>query len=412
LAQALLSREKGVGRPAMSTEWKKPPISQMFNLYDMEAVASKVMTPEGWAYYSSGGDDEITLRENRRAYQRIYFKPRVLVGVANIDLTTTICGWPSKLPFYFTATALGKLANAEAEPGIVKAAHRNGLIYMLPTLSSSSLGDMLKAMAPDQVCFAQLYVNPVRKRTVSYVRELEAGGVKALFPTVDAPLLGHRERDMRFKASDEETAEEDKVDTKVDRSKGKAAAINAFIDPGFKWEDLTWLRSITKLPIYLKGVQCAEDAVLALQAGVQGIVCSNHGGRQLDTARSGVEILAEVIPALKAAGAPADFHVLCDGGVRRASDIMKAVAIGAQGVGLGRAVLYSYAAYGQAGLDKMVDILVDEMTMTMRLLGTPTIKDLDESKVMVRDLGARAMPAEDHLANHNYIPMPSPVSRL
>jgi L-lactate dehydrogenase (cytochrome) len=152
--------------------------------------------------------------------------------------------------------------------------------------------------------------------------------------------------------------------------------------------------------------------VLALQAGVQGIVCSNHGGRQLDTARSGVEILAEVIPALKAAGAPKDFHVLCDGGVRRASDIMKAVALGAEGVGLGRAVLYSYAAYGQAGLDKMVDILVDEMTMTMRLLGTPMIKDLDESKVMVRDLSARAAPAEDHLANHNYIPMPSPVSRL
>merc|ERR1719263_2216024 len=237
---------------------------------------------------------------------------------------------------------------------------------MLPTLSSSSLGDMLKAMAPDQVCFAQLYVNPVRKRTEAYVRELEAGGVKALFPTVDAPLLGHRERDMRFKASDEETAEEDQVDTKVDRSRGKAAAINAFIDPGFKWEDLTWLRSITKLPIYLKGVQCAEDAVLALRAGVQGIVCSNHGGRQLDTARSGIEILAEVVPALRAAGAPPSFHVLVGGGVRRASDIVKCVALGAEACGMGKPVLFSYASYGPEGIDRMCSLLRDEMVMVMR----------------------------------------------
>merc|ERR1719274_58260 len=139
-------KRKAPVKAAATKEWQKPPIDAMLNIYDFEAVAQRVMEPTGWAYYSSGGDDEITLRENRRAYQRIYFKPRVLVGVANIDLTTTICGWPSKLPFYFTATALGKLANAEAEPGIVKAAHRNGLIYMLPTLSSSSLGDMLKAM--------------------------------------------------------------------------------------------------------------------------------------------------------------------------------------------------------------------------------------------------------------------------
>merc|ERR1719310_2209121 len=238
-------------------------------------------------------------------------------------------------------------------------------------------------MAPGQVCFAQLYVNPVRKRSEAYIKELEAGGIKALFATVDAPQLGRRERDMRHKV---ETTANVQQGAKESAKQGHARAISTFIDPSFCWDDIAWLRKATKLPLFLKGVQSAEDAVLAFRAGVQGIVCSNHGGRQLDTARSGIEILAEVVPALRAAGAPSSFHVLVDGGVRRASDIMKAVAIGAQGVGLGKPVLYSYAAYGQAGLDKMVDILVDEMTMTMRLLGTPTIKDLDESKVMVRDL--------------------------
>ena len=159
---------RGMIAEADLKEWQKPPIEAMLNIYDFEAVAQRVMEPTAWAYYSSGGDDEITLRENRRAYQRIYFKPSILMNVREISLATTIAGFESELPCYFTATALGKLAHPDGEPGIVRAAHRAGLIYMLPTLSSAPLSDMLKAMAPGQVCFAQLYVNPVRARSEAY----------------------------------------------------------------------------------------------------------------------------------------------------------------------------------------------------------------------------------------------------
>jgi L-lactate dehydrogenase (cytochrome) len=378
----------------------------MLNIYDFEAVAQRVMEPTAWGYYSSGGDDEITLRENRRAYQRIYFKPRILINVREINLTTQIAGFESEMPCYFTATALGKLAHPDGEPGIVRAAHRAGLIYMLPTLSSAPLSDMLKAMAPGQVCFAQLYVNPVRARSEAYIKELEAGGVKALFATVDAPQLGRRERDMRHKV---ETSANVQQGAKESAKQGHARAISTFIDPSFCWDDIAWLRKATKLPLFLKGVQSAEDAVLAFRAGVQGIVCSNHGGRQLDTARSGVEILAEVVPALRAAGAPPSFHVLVDGGVRRASDIVKCVALGAEACGMGKPVLFSYASYGPEGIDRMVSLLRDEMVMVMRLLGTPSIKDVSRERVLVRDLTQRADPAADMSAVQNYQPLPSPV---
>jgi L-lactate dehydrogenase (cytochrome) len=402
------AQAQALGPIAAPEPWTKPPLAAILNLYDMEAVAQRVMEPEGWGYYSSGGDDEITLRENRRAYQRIYFKPRILINVKEISLARKILGFDSQFPFYFTAPAMAGLANKEGECGIVRAAHRNGVIYMRPTLSSQPLAEMLKAMAPGQVCFAQLYVNPVRSRSEAYIKQLEAGGVKALFATVDAPQLGRRERDMRNKVTAASNVQDEAGD-EADKSQGVARAISSFIDPGFCWEDVGWLRRTTNLPIFLKGVQSAEDAVMALRAGVDGIVCSNHGGRQLDTARSGIEILAEVMPALQAVGYdPSNFHVLCDGGVRRASDVVKAIALGAEGIGMGRPVLYSYAAYGPKGIDRMCNFLRDEMIMVMRLLGTPSMKEVTRDRVLLRGL-TDAEPASDMSADRNYLPMPSPA---
>ena len=165
--------------------WEKPPIDAMLNTFDFENVAAHTMTEEGWGYYSSGADDEITLRENHTAFQRIWLKPRILVNVKNIDMATSILGEKSSLPLYFTATALGKLADDDGELAISRAAAKTGVIYMLPTLSSYSLDEMLAVRQPNQVQFAQLYVNAQRERTKEYVQRLEAGGVKALFVTVD-----------------------------------------------------------------------------------------------------------------------------------------------------------------------------------------------------------------------------------
>lgn len=387
----------------------------MLNCFDFESVAREVMEPQGWAYYSSGGDDELTLRDNHTAFQRIVMRPRILVNVKTIDMATRILGVPCSLPVYLTATALGKLAHPEGETAIVKAAHDTGLVYMLPTLSSYTLDEMLAARGPGQVLFAQLYVNPERSRTESYVRKLEQSGVRALFVTVDAPQLGRREKDMRGKftqqGSDVQGDEEE--EGAVDRSQGAARAISSFIDPSLCWDDIPWLRSLTKMRVLLKGVQCAEDAVLAYQAGLQGCVLSNHGGRQLDTCRSGIEVLPEVMEALREVGATKEeFEVFVDGGIRRGADIFKAVALGASGVGIGRPVLYSLASFGGKGITKMVSLLEDELRMVMRLSGTPDVASITRDRVIIRNLPDHIVPQPtDHLVSSTYVPL-RPAARL
>lgn len=366
----------------------KTTVNQVLNFFDFIPVAKQNMTEEGWGYYSSGADDELSLRDNRLAFQRVWLKPRILVNVKHVDTTATLCGYTTKLPLYFTATALGRLAHPDGEVAISEAAGDCGLIYMLPTLSSCSFDEMVDCRKPGQVHFAQLYVNAERQRTKELVMKMEQRGCKALCITVDAPQLGKREKDMRAKlvtqaaATDQQT----KGGDEVDKSQGVARAISSFIDPSLSWKDITWFKSITKMPLILKGVQTGEDALKAYQYGCKGVVLSNHGGRQLDTARSGLEILPEVIRTLhehnvKVAKpfAPDNdgFVVMVDGGFRRGSDIFKALALGATACGIGRPVLYSLAAFGRAGILKMIQCFKAEMDMTMRLMGTQKLNDID-----------------------------------
>merc|ERR1719159_514044 len=393
----------------------KPPLGAMLNTFDFESVAREVMEPQAWGYYSSGGDDEITLRDNHMAFQRITMRPRILVNVQEIDMTTSFLGASCSLPLYFTATALAKLAHQDGEVAIVKAAKKAGVPYMLPTLSSYTLDEMLAARQPGQEVFSQLYVNPERSRTQEYVEKLEANGVRALFITVDAPQLGRREKDMRNKftqqGSDVQGDEEDEGE--VDRSQGATRAISSYIDPGLNWDDMPWFKSITKMKILLKGVQCAEDAVRAYQNGLNGCVLSNHGGRQLDTCRSGIEVLPEVMDALQEAGCKKEeFHVFVDGGIRRGADIFKAVALCAAGIGIGRPVLYSLASYGEKGIVRMVHMLQDELTMVMRLSGTPSVADITPNHVITKNLSDHIVPLPaDNLVQNTYMPL-LPAARL
>lgn len=226
------------------------------------------------------------------------------VDVSKIDLTGSMLGYKSSIPVYITATALGRLAHPEGEVVLTRAAHGQGVIQMCPTLASCTLEEMMEAKQPDQTQFFQLYVNHNREVTKRLVKRAEAGGIKALFVTVDAPQLGRREKDMRNKFTLQGTAVQSKDDKKgkVKRNEGTTRAISQFIDPSLSWKDIKWLQTITDLPIILKGIQCGEDAVKAVEYGCQGIVCSNHGGRQLDFARSGIEVLVEVMDALEKAG--------------------------------------------------------------------------------------------------------------
>lgn len=362
-----------------------PPLGTCLNLTDFEIVAEQVMKPEAWAYYSSAADDEVTMNENHEAYRRIFFRPRILINVEKIDTSTNILGFKSAMPFYITATALGKLGHPEGEKNLTRAAGKRGLIQMIPTLASCSLEEITDArVKDDQIQFMQLYVNKDRERTKAVIEDATRRGAKALFVTVDAPQLGRREKDMRMKYVDD--ASKVQGSDNVDRSQGAARAISSFIDPSLNWDDIPWLRKVSPVPIILKGVQTAEDALKAVEYGVQGIVCSNHGGRQLDFARSGIEVLAEVMEALKAKGWENKLEVFVDGGIRRATDMIKALAMGAKAVGIGRPFLYAMSAYGEEGVVHAIDLLRDEMEMGMRLIGAPTVKDIVPNMVDFRSL--------------------------
>mgnify|MGYP000003218794 FL=1 len=360
-----------------------PPMSKCLNLGDLELVASKVLSPEAWAYYSSAADDLETYHENRAVFRRIWLRPRILRNVRYVDPSTKILGIPSALPFYITATALGRMGHPDGELNLTRAAAKTGLIQMIPTLSSVSFDEIIDARnqegGPAQ--FFQLYVSTDRNVVANMLRRAEETNVKAIFVTVDAPQLGRREQDMRMHFVDEGSNVQGGHVEK--RDEGAARAITSFIDPSFDWDDVLWMKRQTRLPILLKGVQTWEDAVQAYEMGLAGVVLSNHGGRQLDFARSGVEVLEEVMRELRKRGSfpnPA-FQVMVDGGFRRGTDILKALAMGATAVGIGRPFLYAYSAYGVDGVIHAINLLRDELEMNMRLIGARSIEELVPSMV-------------------------------
>ena len=326
------------------------------------------------------------MRENHSAYHKIWFRPRVLVDVEKIDLSTTMLGSKVDIPFYVTATALGKLGNPEGEVILTRGARKHNVIQMIPTLASCSFDEIVDAKQGDQTQWLQLYVNKDRAITKRIVEHAEKRGCKGLFITVDAPQLGRREKDMRSKFSDVGSNVQDTGGDNVDRSQGAARAISSFIDPALSWKDIPWFLSITKMPILLKGVQRVEDVIRAIEAGVQGVVLSNHGGRQLDFARSGIEVLAEVMPVLRERGWENRIEIYVDGGVRRATDIIKALCLGATAVGIGRPFLYAMSAYGLPGVDRAMQLLKDEMEMNMRLIGCSKVEQLNPTLVDTRGL--------------------------
>lgn len=352
------------------------------------------------------------MRENHAAFHRIWFRPRILVDVEHVDVSTTMLGTKVDMPFYVTATALGKLGNPEGEVLLTRAAHKHNVVQMIPTLASCSFDEIMDAAQADQIQWMQLYVNKDREITKKIVQHAERRGCKALFITVDAPQLGRREKDMRSKFDGAAEGSSVQSGQAVDNSQGAARAISSFIDPALSWKDLPWFKSITKMPIILKGVQRAEDVVRAVEAGVQGVVLSNHGGRQLDFARSGIEVLAETMPVLREKGYEKRIEVFVDGGIRRATDIIKALCLGAKGVGIGRPFLYAMSAYGFEGVDRAMQLLKDEMEMNMRLIGCTSVDQLNPSLLDVRSLGnhTNGTPS-DHLASSVYDPLVNPAQR-
>ena len=353
-----------------------------------------------------------TMRENHSAFHKIWFRPRVLQDVENIDFSTTMLGTRVSIPFYVTATALGKLGNPEGEIILTRGAHKHNVIQMIPTLASCSFDEIVDARKDEQVQWLQLYVNKDRAITRRIIQHAEKRGCKGLFITVDAPQLGRREKDMRSKFSGVGSNVQGTDGSNVDRSQGAARAISSFIDPALSWKDIPWFQSITRMPILLKGVQQVEDVIRAIECGIHGVVLSNHGGRQLDFARSGIEVLAEVMPVLRDRGWENRIEIYVDGGIRRATDIIKALCLGARGVGIGRPFLYAMSAYGLPGVDRAMQLLKDEMEMNMRLIGCSNIAQLNPTLVDVRGLSLHStMVPSDNLGLHIYDPLTIPQEK-
>ncbi len=345
--------------------------SGVVRLADFEPLARATMDPAAFDYVAGGSWDEVTLADNEAAWRRRRLRPRVLVDVSAVDPSTTLVGWPSALPLAIAPMALHGLAHPDGEVATARAAASVGVPFILSTTASRSIEEVA-AGAPAATRWFQLYAQDDERVTRSLVERAAAAGYGAIVLTVDLPVLGFRERDRRsgFRLPALGNFAETPA-THVDRARGFAAGVADRITSGLTWADIAIIRSWSELPLVLKGILTADDARLAIDHGVDGIVVSNHGARQLDRVPAGVDVLAEVVAAV---GGRAEVWV--DGGVRRGLDIAIALALGARGVLVGRPVFWALAAGGQAGVEQALGILREEFELTLRLLGAPRPADI------------------------------------
>jgi 4-hydroxymandelate oxidase len=335
------------------------------NISEYEALARARMEPVEWDFYAGGSDDEVTLRTTRAAFERIRLRPRVLVDVSTCDLRTTVLGAGVSVPILVAPMAFHGLAHPEGECETARAAGESGTLMVTSTASNRSLEEI--ATAAGGPLWFQLYTYGGFEISASLVKRAEAAGYRAIVLTVDLPRVGRREKDIR-----------NNFNLPSRLFEGNFVGIDIPDDTfvTLTWESIAWLRGVTSLPIVIKGILTAEDAQLAAEHGVDGIVVSNHGGRQLDTTLPAIEALPEVVEAI--AGR---CEVYMDGGIRRGTDVLKALALGARAVLLGRPVLWGLAANGAVGVRHVLEILRDELELAMVLSGRPTLASIDRSLV-------------------------------
>ncbi len=355
------------------------------NLRDLEERARKSLSQMAYDFYASGANDEITLRENRAAYERILLLPRVLVDVSVRDMSTTVLGERVSMPILIAPTALQGLAHPEGEIATTRAAGAAKTLTTLATLSNTSIEEAM-AVATGPAWF-QLYVFRDRAISASLVQRAEAAGCKAVVLTVDVPMPGQRERDVRNRLTlPDHLSLKNLVQAgchefpkNVGADSGMAVYVASLFDPALTWKDIEWLAGVTKLPVLVKGILRADDARRAVNHGAAGIIVSNHGARQLDTTPATISVLPEVVDAV--AGA---VEVYVDGGIRRGTDVLKAMAYGARAVLVGRPILWGLAVGGEAGVKYVLEMLRQEFDLAMALSGCPRLSAI--SRDLVRPL--------------------------
>jgi 4-hydroxymandelate oxidase len=350
----------------------------LLNIQDYHRAARAKLPKDVLDYYEGGALDEITLRENTAGWERLKLYYYVLAGVGTRDLSTTILGRSISLPIGVAPMAFQKLACAAGEIATANAAKAVGTLFILSSFSNTAMESVLPQAASPR--WFQLYVYKDRGITGELVRRAEAAGAEAIVVTVDAPGLGTRERDVRnsFRLPDDLALENLVPLGKGNFPKVTGSGLAAYVRENFKsdlkFEDLDWFRGCTRLPIVVKGVCRGNDARRAAEHGAKAVVVSNHGGRQLDTAPA----TCEVLPAVAAAvGDVCEVYV--DGGIRRGSDVLKAIALGARAVLIGRPILWGLCVGGEQGASNVLEILRRELDEAMLLCGCTKLGDINRS---------------------------------
>ena len=353
------------------------------NLDELESRAHEHLEQSAFDYLAGGAGDEWTLRENRAAWERFALLPRVLRGVGQRQLDTTVLGTRISFPVLVAPMAFHGLCDTDAETATVRGVAGAGTIFVASTMSNHSIETIAQAVAP-ALCWFQLYIHRDRGITTELVHRAEAAGYGALCLTVDTPMLGNRERDGRNRLRLPDhlelgnfTAAHGAMNRVETDGSAVANYVRSEVDPGLVWADLDWLRSITALPIVVKGVLHPEDATLAVAHGAASLVVSNHGGRQLDGVPAPITMLDAIVDRV---GGRAE--VLLDGGVRRGTDVLKALALGARAVMVGRPVLWGLALGGSEGVRAVLDHLRGELDLAMALAGCSAIGDIRRELVV------------------------------
>jgi 4-hydroxymandelate oxidase len=352
------------------------------NLLDLEALAREKLPPQIFDFIAGAAEDEITLARNRGAWAAIQLLPRVLVGVSAIDTSTTVLGQPMPSPVLLAPVALHRLVHDDGELATARAAAARGTTMILSTMASRTMEDV--AAAAEGPRWFQLYCYTDRAVTERLVRRAEAAGYSALCLTVDVPRLGRRERDFVHGLGFPDDVTPANFHGEVDittipldqRGSALASYASSLLDPSITWDDVDWLRSLTSMPIILKGILAPDDAVLAADHGAAAIVVSNHGGRQLDGTPAGIEALPAVVAAVGDR-----VEVLVDGGVRRGTDVLKALALGARAVLIGRPYIWGLALDGEAGVAQALGMLQTEFELAMALSGATSVARINRALV-------------------------------
>ena len=347
------------------------------NVGDYEREAERMLDPGAFGYFAGGAGDERTLRDNVEAFSRWQLRPRVLVDVSEVTTETVVLGREVSMPLLVAPTAFHRLAHPEGEVATARAAAGAGTVMCQSTLSSVTPPELAKA-APDARLWFQLYWSTDRGFTADLLASVVEARFEAVVLTVDFPAAGRRERDLRAAFALPDNLPAPNIPGSLQRQDFHVA-LGQIVDTTLTWRDLEWLRAQCPLPLLLKGILSAEDALLAAEHGAAGVIVSNHGGRQLDGVPASLDALPEVVEAVGER-----VEVLLDGGIRRGTDVLKALALGARAVLAGRAVVWGLAVGGEQGVRDVLELLRAEIALGLTHLGCGSPAEVTRAHVKPR----------------------------